>query len=112
MYYGQWASKIEELEGDTERELELYFVYAVIVRKIFLYDYVPDSLNDDLKPIEIWPEDEDNSSTSLFTRNKSLKASLEQVADDAEIEAFLKQYTRYSRFIGIALANAVQDFSE
>ena len=42
VYYAQWSNKIEELEGKPGRELELYFVYAVITRKLFLYDYIPD----------------------------------------------------------------------
>ena len=37
--------------------MELYYVYAVICRKIFLYDYLPDQLNEDLEPIEFYSSD-------------------------------------------------------
>ena len=59
MYYGQWADKIEELDGVPGKELELYYVYAVIIRKLFLFDYVPDAFNDDLQPLDFFGEDED-----------------------------------------------------
>ena len=61
VYYGQWASKIEELEGVPERKLELYFVYAVIIRKLFLYDYIPDQYNDDLNVDDGHLEDDDET---------------------------------------------------
>ena len=52
LFFNSWSTTIEELDALGET-LQLYYVYAVIVRKLFLYDYLPDELNDDLEPIEI-----------------------------------------------------------
>ena len=51
LYFNSWSLRIQILDAE-ENEVELYYVYAVIIRKLFLYDYLPDSLNDDLEPIE------------------------------------------------------------
>ena len=51
LYFNSWSLRIQILDAE-ENEVELYYVYAVIIRKLFLYDYLPDSLNDDLDPIE------------------------------------------------------------
>ena len=51
LYFNSWSLRIQILDAE-ENEIELYYVYAVIIRKLFLYDYLPDSLNDDLEPIE------------------------------------------------------------
>ena len=51
LYFNSWTLQIQILDAE-EKEMELYYVYAVIIRKLFLYDYLPDSMNDDLEPIE------------------------------------------------------------
>ena len=51
LYFNSWSLRIQILDAE-ENEVELYYVYAVIIRKLFLYDYLPDSFNDDLEPIE------------------------------------------------------------
>ena len=56
LFFNQWSERIEELDEMGEY-MELYYVYAVICRKIFLYDYLPDQLNEDLEPIEFMSSD-------------------------------------------------------
>ena len=50
LYFNSWSLRIQILDAE-ENEIELYYVYAVIIRKLFLYDYLPDVLNDDLEPL-------------------------------------------------------------
>ena len=67
MYYNQWAEKIDELQKEgPEKELELYFVYAVIFRKLFLFDYIPDQYNDDLHlHDDYWDKNEDEEANAI-----------------------------------------------
>ena len=52
LYFNSWSERIQLLEKEGDNELELLYVYTVIIKKLFLYDYIPDALNDDLDPVE------------------------------------------------------------
>ena len=51
LFFNQWTTRIQQLDA-LDEQVELLFVYAVIGRKLFLYDYLPDTLNDDLNDID------------------------------------------------------------
>jgi len=107
MYYSQWATKLEELEGVRGRELELYYVYAVIIRKLFFFDYVPDAFNDQLEPLDIFGDDA--TTQKLLSTRKHLKAVVEDA--DPETRTFITQFMRYSRLLGVAFAQTLDEFS-
>lgn len=47
--FNAWIDKIEELDNSEEdKSAELFYAYAVIVRKLFFFEYIPDHLNEDL----------------------------------------------------------------
>ena len=59
MYYTDWAARIEDLSSREGTELELWYVYAVITRKLLLFDYIPDRHNKDLEPLDFFADSED-----------------------------------------------------
>ena len=86
--------------------MELYYVYAVICRKIFLYDYLPDQLNEDLEPIEFISSD--------FRLNAVLPKHLQATDDEinsesAEKFSFITQYFSYAQLLAIALWQALEE---
>ena len=92
LYFNSWSLRIQILDAE-ENEVELYYVYAVIIRKLFLYDYLPDSLNDDLDPIEFTQVD--------IKRPAHLQATMDEA--DPETKDFINQYLDYSKLLGFAL---------
>jgi hypothetical protein len=79
LFFNSWSERIEELDSEEGNELELLFVYSVIARKLFLFEYIPDALNDDLDPIEFSDAEWNNLSVK---QPKHLKAVLSEA--DAE----------------------------
>ena len=90
-------------------------MYAVIFRKLFLFDYVPDQFNDDLHlHDDYWDADEKSAEESakevekLFARNKSLKES-DPFAEDPETQAFLQQYVRYGKYLALSFSKVLEE---
>ena len=55
LFFNAWTEKIKALDASAEdKRLELTYAYAVIIRKLFLYEYIPDHLNEELDPIEFF----------------------------------------------------------
>jgi len=82
-----------EKEG---KNLELLFTYAVIFRKLFLFEYLPDALNDDLAP----PLEFDQLIALDFPRHKHLQAVFSEA--DTETQVFLERYLSYSKVLSEA----------
>ena len=82
-----------EKEG---KNLELLFTYAVIFRKLFLFEYLPDALNDDLAP----PLEFDQLIALDFPRHKHLQAVFREA--DTETQVFLERYLSYSKVLSEA----------
>jgi len=41
--------RIEDLSDEPGNEVDLVFTYCAIIRKLFLYDYIPADENEDLE---------------------------------------------------------------
>lgn len=118
IFYTQWAARIQELEDqEPVPELELWYVYAVITRKLLLFDYVPDKHNEDLQPLDFFDEDdEDDASDDILVNNqlfsqvrdKHLRQSLLD-SQDTEPVIFYAQYLSYSQWLGQAFWLTLQE---
>jgi len=82
-----------EKEG---KNLELLFTYAVIFRKLFLFEYLPDALNDDLAP----PLEFDQLIALDFQSHKHLQAVFSEA--DTQTQVFLERYLSYSKVLSEA----------
>ena len=82
----------------------MIYVYGVIIRKLFLFEYIPDALDDDLDPIEF-------SVDGLMqgSRPTHLAAIREEQAG-TETATFVEQFESYSRLLGLAFWQALESF--
>ena len=85
IFFQQWSTRIQELT-DLGEQMELYYVYATIVKKLFLYDYTPDSLNDDLAPPDFF---------NALMAKPHLKAIIDEAEDPEKVSVFFEQYFSY-----------------
>ena len=104
LFFNSWSQRIKKLE-DEGKELELLFTYAVIFRKLFLFEYLPDALNDDLEP----PVEFDQLIALDFPSPKHLKAVFNEV--DEETQVFLQQYLSYSKVLSEATKQVLEESS-
>lgn len=84
LFFNTWTDKIKALDASEEdKRLELIYAYCVIGRKLFLYEYIPDHLNEDLDPIEFF---------SMASSTKQKPKHLESVLNgaDSEVASFLE----------------------
>ena len=106
LFFNSWSERIQKLDNEPGNELELLFVYTVILRKLFLFEYFPDALNDDMDPIEFKDAEWNNLSVR---QPKHLKAVLSEA--DAETQVFLEQYLSYSKLLGEASWLALEELT-
>lgn len=107
LFFNTWSERIQFLEKEGGNEMELLYVYAVIIRKLFLYDYIPDALNDDLDPVE-FGSDSDWANLAV-----KLPAQLEEVhrGQDEEGKDFIDSYWSYSKLFAVSVWQAMQELA-